>query len=224
MALTQVRVKVEGEWVTLTYNSATGRYEAQYTFGSTSIHQPGGYYNIEAEAANSTGQTDSVSGTILPALRQVVRETAAPTLELVSPPAGWLTTANPTFIFRAQDEAGGSGIDTSSAKATIDGVSVPCTVTTDGAGYQISVSGQTLSEGPHTVTAAISDRDGNQTTASAAYQVDTIPPESLWLWLERRSRGAEDATLWTFPWQWERTTSPSLPGTLPGTPRPRRFT
>lgn len=177
MALQQVRVKFNGAWTVLQYNPATGRYEGYITPQATSIHQPGGYYNLTAEASNDSGEADDISGDILPALRLVTRETAAPTLELVSPPAGWLTTANPTFVFRAQDESGGSGIDTASAQATIDGAAVPCTVAQSGAWYTLTFAGTGLSEGPHTVTVSVSDRDGNQTAASAAYQVDTVPPE-----------------------------------------------
>lgn len=197
MALTQVRVNVGGEWITLTYNQATGRYEHKVAFvppGSdidtapllaagctiipqgTSIHQPGGYYSLTAEAANQSGEKASISGTQLASLRLVVRETAAPVLTLVSPPEGWLTVSSPAFVFLAQDEAGGSGIDLDSAQASIDGLSVPCTLTQDGEGYRLTFSGSGLSEGPHTVTVSISDRDGNRTTASAAYQIDTIPP------------------------------------------------
>lgn len=197
MALTRVRVNVEGELITLTYNEATGRYERKVAFvppGSSidtapliadgctiiphgsSVHQPGGYYNIEVETTNETGQVSTLDGTQYKALRQVVRETAAPTMELISPPPGWLTISNPTFVVQAQDEEGGSGIDPSSAKATIDGAGVPCTVTESGGIYTITFTGQALSEVPHTVTAAISDQDGNQSTVSAAYTVDTVPP------------------------------------------------
>ena len=88
MALTQVRVKLENTWTVLTYNAATGRYEAELTAPGTSIHQPGGYYSLTVEARNATGQTASLSGEQYKALRLVVRETAAPTLTLLSPPAG----------------------------------------------------------------------------------------------------------------------------------------
>lgn len=176
MALTQVRAKLGDTWTVLTYNEATGRYEGTLTPPGTSIHQPGGYYSLTVEATNESGATDSLTGAQYAGLRLVVRETAAPTLTLVSPPSGWLTTNSPSFVFTAQDEAGGSGIDPDSAQASIDGASVPCTVTESGGVYTITFAGQALSEGPHTVTAAISDYDGNETTASAAYTVDTVPP------------------------------------------------
>ena len=192
MALTQVRVKLEDTWTVLTYNAATGRYEGELTAPGTSIHQPGGYYSLTVEAKNATGQTASLSGEQYKALRLVVRETAAPTLTLLSPPAGYVTTASPTIVFRASDEAGGSGIDTASGQASIDGVSVPCTVAVSGTAYSLTIQAQGLSEGPHTVTAAISDRDG--TAASAAYTVDTVPP-SLFLVMESLHRVVDDAQI-----------------------------
>lgn len=176
MALTQVRVKFNGTWTVLTYNAATGRYEGTITPTATSAHQTGGYYSLEVEATNATGQTTTLTGAQYNGLRLVVRETAAPTLTLVSPPAGYLTTGSPTFVFSAQDEAGGSGVDPSMANATIDDAAVPCTVTQSGDGYSITFAGNGLSDGPHVVSVRISDCDGNETTVSAAYTVDTVPP------------------------------------------------
>lgn len=177
MALTQVRAKLGNTWTVLAYNEATGRYEGTITPPGTSVHQPGGYYNITVEATNATGQTATLDGTQYKALRLVVRETAAPTLTLVSPPQGWLTTKSPSFVFHAQDEAGGSGINPDIAEAIIDGSAVPCTVSESAGVYSsITFSGAGLSDGPHLVTVSISDYDGNETTVSAAYTVDTVPP------------------------------------------------
>lgn len=176
MALTRVRARLGTEWVTLTYNAAAGRYEGTLTPAGTSVHQPGGYFSVEVEAVNGSGDTASISGAQLPSLRLVVRETAPPALTLVSPAPGYLTTASPVFVLTAADEAGGSGIDPDSARAAVDGVSVPCTVSQEGAGYQITFRRDGLSEGPHTVTAEISDYDGNRASVSAGYVVDTVPP------------------------------------------------
>ena len=176
MAITQVRVKLGDTWTVLTYNAATGRYEGTLTPPGTSINQPGGYYSLTVEAVNSSGQTDRLTGERYAGLRLVVREDVAPTLTLLSPPQGWLTTSAPTVVFQAQDEAGGSGIDPASAQASIDGAAVPCTVTEAGGAYRVTIAATGLPDGPHTVTAAISDQDGNTATASAAYTVDTAPP------------------------------------------------
>lgn len=174
MALTQVRAKLGEEWVTLTYNPSTGRYEGYLTPPGTSIHQPGGYYNIEVDATNQGGDVARISGEQLPSLRLVVRETTAPVLTLISPAPGYLQTQTPTFIFEAVDEAGGSGVD-------------PETFSLEGAVVEPITNGYRFtwtppvpwSEGGHTVTAAVRDYDGNESTVSGAYSVDTVPPVLL---------------------------------------------
>lgn len=171
MALTQVRAKLGDTWVDLVYNEATGRYEGTLTAPGTSIHQPGGYYNLEVEAANDTGKTASLTGAQFQPLRLVVREDVSPTLTIISPPAGWLLTGSPVITVDAVDESGGSGVDPDTfspaggAVQEIDG------------GYRYTWSPpEPWADGPHTVTFSVSDRDGNTASVSAAYTVDTVPP------------------------------------------------
>lgn len=174
MALTQVRAKLGDEWVTLTYNEATGRYEGTLIPPGTSIHQPGGYFNLTAEAANENGEVATISGEQLPALRLVVRETAAPTLTLISPPAGYLNTASPVFVFEAVDEPGGSGVDPNTFTPA------PTSMEAITNGYRCTWTPETpWGEGPHTVTVSVRDYDRNESTVSAAYIVDTVPPQVI---------------------------------------------
>lgn len=177
MALTTVRARLGDTWVTLTYNEATGRYEGTLTPQATSIHQPGGYYSVEVEAANDTGETASITGEQLPSLRLVVRETAAPTLTLASPAPGYLTTATPTFAFEAVDEAGGSGVDPESFAVDQAGTAAHEAIS---GGYRFTWSPPGgWADGAHTVTASVSDYDGNEATVSGSYTVDTVPPVLL---------------------------------------------
>lgn len=169
MALTQVRAKLGEEWVVLTYNEATGRYEGQLTPSGTSYHQPGGYFPVEVEASNDSGDTATATAETMTALRLVVKETAAPTLTLVSPPPGYLQTGTPTFIFDATDEEGGSGINPDSF--SLEGA----TAEEIANGYRFTWS-TTWADGAHTVTASVEDYDGNPATVSGAYTVDTVPP------------------------------------------------
>lgn len=180
MALTKVRVRLNGVWTTLTYNASTGRYEGDVTAPqSTSANLPGGYYVLEAEATGSTGAVASISGTALRSLRLIVRETAAPTLTLVSPPSGYINKQRPTVVLTAADEAGGSGIDAGSFAVTLDG-----TPQTEGLSAETTAEGARLvwtpatglSEGSHTLSFSIADRDGNTSTVSAVYTVDVTPP------------------------------------------------
>lgn len=194
MAISQVRAQFMGQWVTLTYNTTTRRYEGTITPTATSRNQPGGYYPITVEARNDTGIVATASGSNLSWLRLVVQETAAPTLTLVSPPEGYITTAAPAFVLTIQDEAGGSGVNPASVSALLDGVSVACTVTQAAGGYQINIQAQNLTDGPHSLIVTASDYDGNQAALTADYIVDTVPPE-LWLDLPDSHAVVDDASV-----------------------------
>lgn len=170
MALTQVRAKIGEEWLTLTLNEATGRYEAQTTAQGTSYHQPGGYWAGEAQATDEAGETVTVTADKMAGLRFVVREETAPTLTLVSPAPGYLLSQAVTLVFEATDETGGSGVDPDSF--SLEGATAEVIPN----GYRFTWSG-TWTDGPHTVTASVNDYDGNVSTVSGAYLVDTVPPE-----------------------------------------------
>ena len=179
MALTQVRVKFNGAWTTLAYNSATARYEGTLRPTATSQHQPGGYYNLEVEASNSSGQVSSLNGTALPSLRLVVRERVSPVLTPVSPPPGYLTTLRPTVIMDAVDEAGGSGVNAASFAVTVDGETQTGGTSTApiAGGFRLTFTPPgNLSEGPHEIVFRIADRDGNQAAAAMNYTLDVTPP------------------------------------------------
>lgn len=172
MALTQVRAQIQVEWYTLIYNPDTGRYEVEFTAQGTSFHQPGGYYPATVEMSNDSGRTESITSDILKSLRLVVQETVAPTLTLISPLPGWIATNAPTLVFEAKDEEDGSGIN-------------PDSFTPSGAIVELIQGGYRftwtptipLKEGPNTITASVADNDGNISTVSAAYSVDSVPPE-----------------------------------------------
>lgn len=151
MALTRVRVKINGVWTVLTYDSSTGRYEGDITAPqTTSANLPGGYYVLEADATNGT-TTTSITGAALRSLRLVVRETAAPSLVLVSPPAGYINTTRPVAVLTASDEAGGSGIAPDSFAVTVDGrgQNEGLSATADGEAYRLTwTAAEDLPEGP----------------------------------------------------------------------------
>lgn len=177
MAITQVRVRFNGQWYTLTFNEATQRYEGEIVPQVSSHSQSGGYYGLTVEASNDTGQISSIDAGISPALRLVVKEATEPTITLVSPPQGYLATSAPSVIFTITDEAGGSGVDLRTLRVALDGKSAAYTNETIERGYRITCALSALSDGPHTITAEVSDHDGNQATAKIDYIVDTKPPE-----------------------------------------------
>lgn len=175
MALSQIRVQVNGTWYTLTYNSATKRYETTLSLSASSYGQTGGYYNAAVEATNSSGVTVTKTGADMESLRLVVRETGAPSLALVSPAQGYLTTARPTITVDATDV--GTGIDPNSIVVKVDGTTVTATRTAITNGYRLTYTPTAdLSQGAHTLTVTASDYDGNTGTLSASWTVDTVAP------------------------------------------------
>lgn len=56
MAITKVRVKINGVWSNLALNSSTGKWEGTITApATTSYNQSGGYWPVTVEATNSAG-------------------------------------------------------------------------------------------------------------------------------------------------------------------------
>lgn len=164
MALTQVRANIAGQWVTLTYNPDNGHYEGTAAPASISNDQPGGYFNVQVEAANDTGKTATADGTGFSGLRLVVQDTAPPTVSITSPANGAMTAgASVTVTGTASDT--GSGI----ASVTVNGVAAEIT---DGA-FSATII---LTEGENTITAVAADAAGNTASASVSVVLDTTPP------------------------------------------------
>lgn len=107
-----------------------------------------------------------------------MQEEVPPTIQLLSPAEGILTTNVPTFVVEAFDEENGSGIDPSSLSMLIDGVEGDISTQATEKGYQFTYTPRNeLSEGNHSLTTSIQDNDGNQASLSSVYIVDTVPPE-----------------------------------------------
>lgn len=183
MAIASVRAQINGTWHTLTYNSATGAYEATITApGATSYNQSGGYYNVTVEAANTAGTVGTANGSTLEGLRLVVKERVAPVITILSPSSGaYVINSKQPVVFTVVDETGGSGIDLSSLVVKQDGAAVASnTITTTAIsnGYSVTYTpAAALSDGSHTVTVDCADHDGNAAARkSTAYTVDTVPP------------------------------------------------
>lgn len=186
MAISQVRVKVNGTWTVLHYNSSTGKYEGTITAPSTtSYNLDGGYYPITVEATNDAGTVVTVTdtdGTAGSDLRLTVKETIKPVITLVSPTSGAYLQNNKTpIVFKVTDEAGGSGVKLSAVSVKVDnttysGSQLTSTVITNG--YQFTYTpSAALSDGKHTITINATDNDGNAATAvTATFTIDTIPP------------------------------------------------
>lgn len=183
MAISKVRVKINGTWTILTKNNSTGKYEGTIAAPAvTSYNLSGGYYPVTVEATNDAGTIvtkDDTDATIGSSLRLSVKETVKPTITLVSPTNGAYVQNNKIPIsFNVMDEANGSGVKESSIVLKVDNVSVAFTKTSITNGYQCSYTPSTaLSDGTHTISITAQDNDGNVATAvSSSFTVDTVPP------------------------------------------------
>lgn len=186
MAISRVRVQINGTWTTLTYNSATGAYEATITAPTTtSYNRTGGYYPVTVEATNTAGTVTTVNdshATLGNSCKLRVRETTKPTVTIVSPTSGARVTSNKQpVVFNVVDESGGSGIDIQSVVVQLDDreqndLTLEKTAITNGYRYTF-IPGTALADGEHRFSAQVSDNDGNTSTvASMVFTVDTVAP------------------------------------------------
>jgi len=190
MAISIVRVQVNGTWHDLTWNGATSKYEKTITAPNVTSYNvnAGHYYPVTVEATNTAGTKTTVTDTtpaIGDSLQLKVKEKVKPTINITSPGAGaYVINSKQPIVFQLRDEASGSGIDISKLVLKIDvGASISnvspgmvCTQVTNG--YDCTYTPPTaLTDGAHTVTINVSDFDANAATqASRSYTVDTVPP------------------------------------------------
>lgn len=194
MAITSVKATINGSEYTLTYNSATEKWESTLTApAGSSYNLTGGYYSVSVTATDNAGNTATVDATdeeVGGSLRLVVVEKVAPTIAVTSPGEdSFLTTGTPTITFQLRDDTigsgGDSGINLASFTLKLDqgtavGSTAPgMTLSPVTGGYDGSYTPQTgLSDGPHTVTLNVSDNDGNAATPLVrTFKIDTVEPE-----------------------------------------------
>lgn len=183
MAIASVKAVLNGQTYNLTYDAASGTYNATVTApGATSYNQACGYYNVSVTATNDAGTTGTADGATLEGLRLVVRELVAPVITILSPSGGaYVTNSKQPVVFTVTDEAGGSGVDLTTLVVKQDGTAVASnTIATTAItnGYSVTYTpAEALGDGIHTVTVDIKDHDGNAADQkSTTYTVDTVPP------------------------------------------------
>ena len=182
MAISKVRVQINGTWHTLTAGS-NNTYTATITApGTTSYNNAGGYYDVTVEATNTAGTVVTQNASGLAALKLVVKEKVPPVITILTPTSGaYVTNNKQTVTFNITDESGGSGVNLSSLIVKQDGTAVAASTIKSTAitnGYSVTYTPATaLTDGSHTVTITVSDNDGNAATAkSTTYTLDTVPP------------------------------------------------
>lgn len=186
MAVKTVQAIVNGVTLTLTYNSATGKYEATGTAPSTSSYNnnDGHYFPITVKASDQAGNLttkDDSDATLGASLRLRVKEKTAPVIVITYPTASALIINNkPVIRWKVTDNDSGVNPDTigitidSGSKVT--GSSIAKTAITGG--YECSYTpGTALADGSHTIKFDASDNDGNAAAQkSVTFKVDTVPP------------------------------------------------
>lgn len=176
MAISTVRVQMNGSWYDLSKQS-DGSWQATLTApNTTSFNLDGGYYPLTIEAVNDAGTKGTGS------LQLFVKERVAPVITIVSPGAGaYVTNNKQPVVFTVTDESGGSGLDLDSLVVTLDGTAVAAstlsrTAITNGYGFTYTPAAA-MGDGRHTVEVNCSDNDGNAAVAkSTSFTVDTVPP------------------------------------------------
>lgn len=177
MAISKVRVQINGTWHTLTSTDGKNFTATITAPGATSYNNAGGYYDVTVEATNTAGSVTTQTASGLAGLKLYVREKVPPVIAIITPSAGaYVTNNKQTIVFTVTDESGGSGINVDSVKVKLDGTEVSGVgrVSTNQFSYTPATA---LSDGSHTVTINASDNDGNAATAkSVTFKVDTVPP------------------------------------------------
>lgn len=180
-----VIAKINGQSYTLTYNNATGAYEASVTAPTeTSYHvNDGHYYPVEITATDISGNSTTINDTDSKygsSLRLRVKETVKPTIQFVTPTAdAGLTNNKPTIKVNVKDT--GAGIDLSTFRLSVGAdilLIADCTYKEITEGYEITYTPvSALADGSHTIKANVSDNDGNAATeVSISIKIDTVPP------------------------------------------------
>lgn len=183
MAISTVRVQIDGSWYSLSKQS-DGSWQAKLTApNKTPFNMSGGCYPLTVEATNDAGTSGTDS------IQLVVKERIIPVITMVSPGQGaYVTNNRQPVVFTLVDEEGGSGIDLNSLQVKLDDVVVsadelvttalPLAQTGGRPGYSVTLTpGTAMADGEHYVDVFCSDNDGNEAEEkSVVFTVDTVPP------------------------------------------------
>lgn len=183
MAIKSVQVKINDTWYDLTAEAGSDTYTATINApGATSANLEGGYYPMTLRATTVGGTVKDITSTDTTfgnKLRLVVYENIPPVITLETPTNGaFLGTNSPQIIFTVTDEAGGSGVNSSSITVNLDATPVEdISKTSITNGYRCTVNTENLSDGSHTLEITASDIDGNEAVKqSITFTIDTTPP------------------------------------------------
>lgn len=176
MSVNTVKITVGGVTYNAVYNDDGGYWLCQATApAASSAGEAGGYYPLtlwaDADSMNPAFRTVSLNDAdpwVGKRLRLDVYETAPPVISGLTPSDGSTAEADSDIAFVVSDND--SGIADNGITLSLDGVAVSAddiVKTATDNGYACLYSPVSpLSPGVHTLSAVVSDRDGNSATAS----------------------------------------------------------
>lgn len=176
MSISTVKAVINGQTYPVALDS-DGYYTLDSTApGISSIHQPGGYYDVQVTLTDEAGNAtilDAADSTFGEQLRLWAKEKTKPTVSLTYPSNdSRINTCTPTITAQLRDND--SGIDPATLDLRINsgakiGSAAPgMTMTQVEGGYDLSYKvPEALPEGSTTITLSVSDRDGNAADPAA---------------------------------------------------------
>lgn len=178
MAIKSVTLDVEGQIYTLDYDSTTKKYKKTVTAPAvSSYNQTDHVYAMTLKAIDTAGNetvVDKSNASFGKFMKLRVKETTAPAIVIEKPSAGsYLTNNTVSVSFNITDS--GSGVLASTISAKLDGVNINITKQSLSNGYKCTYSGN-VSDGAHTLEILALDNDGNSSSKTIKFTVDTVPP------------------------------------------------
>ena len=180
MAVKTAQYIFNGQTYNLTYNQASGKWEATVTAPSKSSynqtdHVLGGTVKATDVAGNTT-TVDQSHATLGASLKVRVKEKVAPVISITAPSLGaYITSTTPSIEFTVTDADSG----VASIAVTLDGTAISSiTKTAVTGGYKCTCKpASALKDGSHTISVTATDNDGNTSAAkTSTFTVDTVPP------------------------------------------------
>jgi len=195
MAVKQAKAIVNGQEIALTYDAATGYWEAQVTApADSSFNQAGGYFPVKVIAEDNAGnksEIDSSDSTFGEFIRLYNKEEVKPIIEILQPTSGaYITTSRPTIQFKITDNkiqtSGYSGVNKDSCVVKINGqnireldsaANISWTETEGGFIGTYTPSFDIADSDSVTISVDCLDNDKNAAeTATAVFAIDTLAP------------------------------------------------
>lgn len=184
MAVQSVKVTINNQEYTLTYDGSSQTYKATISAPPTSSYNnnEGHYYPVSVVATDEAGNQKTVNDTdptLGESCKLRVKETVAPVIVITYPTTSSVVGTNaPVVKWKVTDNDSGVNPDTISIKLDNGAVITEgITKSPISGGYECSYTPTSITDGEHTFHFNASDFDENAATQlSIPFIVDTAPP------------------------------------------------